>query len=162
MVGHKVYRLINPILLTYEMMADDYAALLSAMHIDSTNVIGWSDGGNVGLLLAIRHPEKVRKLVITGANLRPDSSAISPDVLKRVTKTYNMFASMFKEDRAKTPLDSSVFKFFKLLIEQPHISFNDLHKIAIPTIGYTDEFNKKTDFFLKSKYRKIEDRSREF
>src|SRR5882762_7148064 len=47
--------------LSYEMMADDYAALLTALHIDSANVIGWSDGGIEGLLLAIRHPEKVRK-----------------------------------------------------------------------------------------------------
>lgn len=42
--------------LTYEMMADDYAALLSQMKIDSAYVLGWSDGGINGLLLAIRHP----------------------------------------------------------------------------------------------------------
>ena len=45
--------------LTYEMMADDYAALLTTLKIDSADVIGWSDGGINGLLLAIRHPEKV-------------------------------------------------------------------------------------------------------
>src|ERR1051326_708144 len=45
--------------LTYEMMADDYAALLDVMKIDSAYVIGWSDGGINGLLLAVRHPEKV-------------------------------------------------------------------------------------------------------
>lgn len=60
--------------LNYEMMADDMMALLDAMHIDSAYVIGWSDGGINGLLLAIRHPEKVKKLAITGANLRPDLS----------------------------------------------------------------------------------------
>lgn len=120
--------------LSYEMMADDYAALLSAMHFDSAYVIGWSDGGINGLLLAIRHPEKVKKLAITGANLQPDSSAVSPDILKRTTRTYNMFVNMFNEARPKTPLDSTVFKYFRLLIEQPHISLNDLHKILIPTL----------------------------
>ena len=36
-------------------------------------LFGWSDGGINGLLMAIRHPEKVKKLAITGANLRPDN-----------------------------------------------------------------------------------------
>ena len=63
--------------LTYEMMADDYDALLTAMGIDSANVIGWSDGGINSLLLAIRHPKKVKKMAFTGANLVPDSTAAS-------------------------------------------------------------------------------------
>jgi pimeloyl-ACP methyl ester carboxylesterase len=120
--------------LTYEMMADDYAALLTEMKIDSAYVVGWSDGGINGILLAIRHPEKVKKLAITGANLQPDSTAVSPDILKSTKKTYDMFVNMFKEKRAKTPLDSTVYKYMKLLIEQPHIAISDLHKIKTPTL----------------------------
>ena len=59
------------------MMADDYAALLDAMKIDSADVIGWSDGGINALLLAIRHPEKVKRLASTGANLVPDTHGCS-------------------------------------------------------------------------------------
>lgn len=44
--------------LSYEMMADDYAALPDVMNIDSAFVIGWSDGGINGLLLG-------RKLIVT-------------------------------------------------------------------------------------------------
>ena len=62
--------------LTFEMMADDEAALLNTLHIDSAYVIGWSDGGIVALLLAMRHPEKVIKLAATGANIQPDASAL--------------------------------------------------------------------------------------
>jgi pimeloyl-ACP methyl ester carboxylesterase len=62
--------------LTYEMMADDEAALLDKLHIDSAYVLGWSDGAIVTLLLAMRHPEKVIKLASTGANLWPDSTAL--------------------------------------------------------------------------------------
>ena len=42
--------------LSFEMMADDNAALLEQMKIDSAYVIGWSDGGIVALVMAIRHP----------------------------------------------------------------------------------------------------------
>src|SRR6185437_14743824 len=62
--------------LSYEMMADDFNALLDTLHLDSCYVIGWSDGAVNGLLLAMRHPVKVKKLAITGAKLSPDTSAI--------------------------------------------------------------------------------------
>ena len=64
--------------LSFEMMADDEAAFLDALHIDSAYIVGWSDGGINALLLAMRHPEKVIKLAATGANLWPDSTGINP------------------------------------------------------------------------------------
>lgn len=120
--------------LSYGMMADDFAALLTAMHLDSVYVLGWSDGGINGLLLAIRHPEKVRKLAITGANLQPDSSAISPKEYLSTYQTYDMLRKKFLENKPKSPLDSTVFKYMKLLIEQPHIPLSDLHKISVPAL----------------------------
>jgi len=136
--------------LSYEMMADDYAALLSEMKIDSAYVLGWSDGGINGLLMAIKHPEKVKKLVITGANLQPDSTAVSPDVLKRVAKTYNMFEKMFSAKDAKTPLDSIVYKYIKLLVEQPNIAAEELRRITAPTLVIAGDHDViKPDHTLK-------------
>ena len=51
--------------LSHEMMADDMNALLDTLHLDSCYVIGWGDGGINGLLLAMHHPDKVKKLAIT-------------------------------------------------------------------------------------------------
>jgi pimeloyl-ACP methyl ester carboxylesterase len=116
--------------LTYEMMADDYAALLDAMKIDSALVIGWSDGGINGLLLAIRHPEKVKKLAITGANLVPDTTAVAQDIWNMVLPGLKMLkAKPNKSDDEKNQL-----KLFALLAEQPHISLDALHKITCPTL----------------------------
>jgi pimeloyl-ACP methyl ester carboxylesterase len=53
--------------LTFEQMADDTAALLKQLKIEQTDVFGYSMGGKVGLALAIRHPELVRRLAIYGA-----------------------------------------------------------------------------------------------
>src|SRR5258705_12921128 len=75
--------------LSYEMMADDYAALLDAMKIDSAYVVGWSDGGINGLLMAIRHPEKVKKLASTGANLVPDTTAVPQQIWNMVMPAYS-------------------------------------------------------------------------
>ncbi len=54
--------------LTYEQMADDTAALVHNLDIDQVDLFGYSMGGGVGLQLAIRHPEVVRKLVVASAS----------------------------------------------------------------------------------------------
>jgi pimeloyl-ACP methyl ester carboxylesterase len=116
--------------LSYEMMADDYTALLDVMKIDSAYVIGWSDGGINGVLLAIRHPEKVKKLAVTGTNLRPDTTAVFKEVWDLVTPTY----SLLKNKNDKNQVEKNGYKLLRLLVEQPHISLSELNKITCPSL----------------------------
>ena len=116
--------------LTYEMMADDYAALLDVMKIDSAYVIGWSDGGINGLLLSIRHPEKVKKLAVTGANLVPDTTAVPQEIWDMVTPVL----TELKNKPAKTDPEKNSLKLYRLLAEQPHIPLSDLQKITCPAL----------------------------
>jgi pimeloyl-ACP methyl ester carboxylesterase len=116
--------------LSYEMMADDYAALLDEMKIDSAYVIGWSDGGINGLLLAIRHPEKVKKLAVTGANLWPDTTAVFNDAEQMILPEYNSAKAMTN----KAPKQKAAWKLLRLMIEEPHIALAHLHKISIPVL----------------------------
>jgi pimeloyl-ACP methyl ester carboxylesterase len=53
-------------------MADDMVALLDRLGIAAAHIVGWSDGANIGLDMAIRYPERVRSLVATGGQLRAD------------------------------------------------------------------------------------------
>ncbi len=62
----------------YELMANDYLALLDHLKIDKVALVGWSDGGILGLDIAMRHPERLTKLWAFGANtnvpgLKPDA-----------------------------------------------------------------------------------------
>lgn len=116
--------------LSYEMMADDYAALLDTMQIDSANVVGWSDGGINGLLLAIRHPKKVAKLAITGANLTPDTSAVFQEVINMVKPMY----TMVKNKKNKTDREKAQWKLIRLLLDEPHIPLSDIQTIKCPTL----------------------------
>ena len=94
--------------LTFEMMADDYSALLDAMHIPSAYVIGWSDGGINALLLAIRHPEKVKRLASTGANLWPTADAFQPGLWEDEKRnTTPAFTRPTPRPREKTIASSS-------------------------------------------------------
>lgn len=54
--------------ITYEVMADDTIAFMETLETGPAHLVGWSDGGNVALLVAIRRPDLVRKIATTGAN----------------------------------------------------------------------------------------------
>ncbi len=56
---------------TYQAMVEDTLAFLEAVDVESTHVVGFSDGAVVGLLLALDHPARVRSLVAISANLDP-------------------------------------------------------------------------------------------
>ena len=115
--------------LSFEMMADDFSALLDKLHLDSCYVLGWSDGGINGLLLAMRHPEKVKKLAITGANLWPDTTAISIDDYNWGLSYYDTLGKM-----PQTPDIIKTRKLVKLDTFEPHITLEQLHQIKCPTL----------------------------
>ena len=58
--------------ITYENLADDVAGLLDYLKIERADIIGYSLGGGVAIQTAIRHPEKVRRVVSISAVLRRD------------------------------------------------------------------------------------------
>jgi pimeloyl-ACP methyl ester carboxylesterase len=117
--------------LSFEMMADDFDALLTAMHIDSAYVLGWSDGGINALVLAMRHPNKVIKLASTGANLVPDSTGLIPSYWKSEQKE---FANWQKRMPLKTDKDKNTYKVFMLDWVQPNIPFSALKAIKCPSL----------------------------
>jgi pimeloyl-ACP methyl ester carboxylesterase len=59
---------------TYEQMADDVAALLGELGLETVDVMGWSLGGGVALQTAIRHPERVGKLIVISMAIRYDGN----------------------------------------------------------------------------------------
>src|SRR5258708_13287614 len=102
--------------LTYEMMADDLNELLDQLKIDSCNVIGWSDGGINPLLLPIRHPQKVKKLAATGANLWPDTTALDPYAFRWMSRSNDSIRKLpVNPDRKHRT------KLLQLMLDEPHI-----------------------------------------
>jgi pimeloyl-ACP methyl ester carboxylesterase len=115
--------------LSYEMMADDLSDLLDYLKTDSCNVIGWSDGGINGLLLAMRHPKKVKKLAITGANLWPDTSAVDSFIVNYVKNISDSLSHLTRSPEIKNKL-----KLVGLLINEPNIKTTQLKSITCPTL----------------------------
>jgi pimeloyl-ACP methyl ester carboxylesterase len=120
--------------LSYEMMTDDLNALLDNLHLKSCYVIGWSDGGINGLLLAIRHPDKVKKLAVTGANLWPDTTAVDPFIYKWALNMNIKVSDSLKNMKIPSPKLKNELKLLHLLTYEPHIKVTDLNKITCPTL----------------------------
>lgn len=72
---------------TMEQFADDTAGLMDALGIQKAHVLGWSMGTNIAQELALRHPEKVNKLILYAADCGTDVVPIAPDVLEKLRDT---------------------------------------------------------------------------
>jgi pimeloyl-ACP methyl ester carboxylesterase len=100
--------------LTYLQMASDVNTLLDSLKIDSAYVWGQSDGGILGLLLAIKYPNKISKLATFGANIFPGKKAVFNEIDQMVLDTL------------KTTKDPKTKRLYSLLAHQPNISEKDL------------------------------------
>ena len=77
--------------LRYETMADDIAALLDHLEISAADIVGYSLGAGVGLQVALRHPDKVRRQVLASGAFRHDG--MYPEVLAGISQiTPEVFA----------------------------------------------------------------------
>jgi pimeloyl-ACP methyl ester carboxylesterase len=105
----------GPWLLSYQLMADDTAAVLQKLKVGPVDVVGHSDGADIALLLARDHPELVRHLVISGANLRGWSAEVlearkkmSPaQIEERVRKLANSLPPFFQTDYGRVSPDGA-------------------------------------------------------
>jgi pimeloyl-ACP methyl ester carboxylesterase len=110
--------------ISYDMMADDFCALLNQLQIDSAYVLGWSDGGIDGLIMAMSCPEKVKKLAVSGANSVPDSTAVPySDIL---------WMKDFVENNHKA--SKTEIALNKMMLYQPQIEYSDLKRIQCPVL----------------------------
>lgn len=124
--------------ITYALMASDMSALIDKLNLGSVNVVGWSDGGNVGLELALAQPQKVKKLVTFGANYTHENWMAPPDSIAmeandpRLLKTAPLM-KQYKEGLDK--LSPVVRKKLADLMEKyPNITEEQLKQIRVPVL----------------------------
>jgi len=102
--------------LDYVSKMEDVAEFIHILEIQKPIVYGFSDGGIIGLLLAIYHTELLSKLIISGANINPDG-------VKTIFMVLMKIAYFFTRSNK-----------LKLMITQPDITEEDLYTIKTPTL----------------------------
>ncbi len=128
----------------YFLMSEDVIALMSELKIDSAHIVGFGDGGIIGLYLAITHPEKVRKLVAIGANYKVDTSVVYHEVLEKVKawdddKVYSFVRSNFRGWPNDNMLTQFTSRMKTMLLTEPNLTVADLNKIKCPALFMTGD-----------------------
>ena len=104
----------DPVDISYDLMCDDIIDLIKKLHIEKPILYGFSDGGIIGILVAIKEPTLLSKLIVSGANISPDVLTFWDNL---ITKTFYFFTRS---------------KYIKMMLNEPNIPLSDLQKIVIP------------------------------
>ncbi|MBB3428775.1 pimeloyl-ACP methyl ester carboxylesterase [Rhizobium sp. BK312] len=127
----------------YDLMTSDYVALLDYLKVGKVTLVGWSDGGIIGIDMAMKHPEKLTGVIAQAANVTTDG--VKPDVMSN--KTFNDYINVAGEYYKKlspTPNEYEAFvnQISQMWATQPAWTAADLGKITVPVtlaIGDHDE-----------------------
>lgn len=131
----------------YDLMASDYLALLDHLKIDKVALVGWSDGGIIGIDIAMKNPERLTKLYAQAANVTTDG--VDPGV--ETNKTFGAYIERSGKDYvrlSKTPdqFDAFVGEIVKMWGSEPAWTKEQLAKITTPSaivVGDHDEAIKR-------------------
>ena len=104
----------NTVDISYSLMCDDIIEFIKKLNIDKPILYGFSDGGIVGLLVAIKEPDLLSNLIISGANT-------TPDILSRSFKILTKIMYFFTRS-----------KYIKMMLKEPNIKTDELNSITIP------------------------------
>lgn len=128
---------------SYHLMADDVIGLLDALTIRRVSVVGWSDGGIIGVDLAVNHPDRLARLFAFGANTDVsgaedgvDKTPVFAAYLARVPGEYRQLSP--------TPdqWDSFSAAIGKMWETQPEFSAEQLRSLKIPVVIADGEYDE--------------------
>ena len=111
---------------TISQFADDLLAFMDEQGLKQADILGFSDGGNIALTFALRHPDRVRRLILNGANLDPKGVKLL--VQLPIVLGYH-FASLSKKPKARAHAE-----LLGLMVKEPHIDPVELKKLTMPVL----------------------------
>ena len=118
---------------TLEQFAEDLKEFLDQRGISRCHLLGFSDGGNIALLFALKYPQYVEKLALNGANLDPSGVKLSTQIPIVAGWCVCGVCGGFSK-QAKTN-----WEMLNLMVTQPHIEPRDLGRLTAPTLVIAGE-----------------------
>lgn len=113
---------------TFRQFSEDLLAFMDRVGIEKAHILGFSDGGNIALRFAIRHPERVDRLIVDGANLTPQG--IKRGTLRLIQLHYWLAQKL-------APLSSAQRRRCELLgimVHEPNMTMAELSRIEAKTL----------------------------
>ena len=129
---------------TLETFADDLKNLLDSLNIEKANILGFSDGGNIAVIFALKYPERVASLVLNGANLF--HSGLKSSFLIPVKVLFAVFSLLSHFSRRAKRRSELLY----LMAKQPNIQPERLSGIKCPVLVIAG-----TQDVIKEKHTKL-------
>lgn len=125
--GHGASRWNGKPLLVRQMAAD-LLALLDKLGIEKISILGFSDGGNIAMVMALLAPQRVEKLVLCGANLYPEG------LLEEVRREDAAYMEKLLQNPEPTMGYARKLALMNLMTVQPDLTEEEAAAISCPTL----------------------------
>lgn len=113
---------------TIQQFAEDLQGFMDEQGIAKAVLLGFSDGGNIALEFALKHPDRVEKLILNGANLFPSGvKARYQWPIELGYRLAKLFAKKSEQARKNTEM-------LGLMVNEPHIAPEELSKLTMPVL----------------------------
>jgi pimeloyl-ACP methyl ester carboxylesterase len=113
---------------TIRQFAEDLLAFMDQHNIEKAHLLGFSDGGNIAMVFALKYPERVGKLILNGANL--DASGVKRKIQIPIEIGYRM-AKLFAGGSPKAKKNAEMLG---LMVNDPNVKVEELSRIQNKTL----------------------------
>ena len=132
----------------FDFQVDEFIAYIEKVIKKPVHVIGHSDGGNIGLLAAVKRPDLIKSLIGIGMNYTHKAGiSFDPKTVAPSEEEKQNFAKLSKQDPEL--LRSIIIKAFKVWSTEPKLKLKDLKRVKCPVLvlaGDDEPFNSKMTF----------------
>jgi len=118
---------------TLDQFAEDLRAFLDARGIARCHLLGFSDGGNIALLFALRYPQYVERLILNGADLDP--KGVKRRIQLPIVLSWALLQAVRRLDRRA----QAKWELLDLMVTQPHIDPKALSALRMPVLVVAGE-----------------------
>lgn len=138
--------------MTFEAMSEDIVIILDTLGIEKTNIFGFSDGGNLGVVFTLAHQDRVKALAIMGSNI----NTLGTNTFDQIQITYQYIvlcieAWLYDDDEIARRRDIK-----GMMVGQPSLTFKDISEIKVPVLNIYGEHDMIQRWHSKMITRSIE------
>lgn len=135
--------------ISYHLMSEDLVNVMSFLQLDSAHFVGFGDGGNMLIQFALEHPDKIMKMALINANLKPTPDAVYPYFLQKVKdwdlkKMTQVVKDRFVGNPNPELLEVFVQRMQYMLLHEPNFEVSELRNISNPTLVMASDYGLVT------------------